>query len=366
LTRTFGPVTASASGDYRFSDTGHHYELDTQLAVYTSFNPANPAANRVGFVGDGESGDEFISLNSGVNYVFVIQACGSFSDRRGGWSFTWSGPGSLSGPSIFASPGYTMGNFDGSDPSLPEEVVCGITDYQKTGPIRVPRSGEYVFSDSSVHFGLDISLAIYQGSFDASHPNVNLLAGFDDGGRINLQEGVDYYLVVQPLCDNNTGDFSYVLMGPSGVFLITEGVNGAWANFDTLGQGILMEVYPDIPLLFAAWFTWDTTQPDPGETAEVGDPNHRWLTAQGGFQDDLATLELNLSTGGLFDDPTPVPPPTAIGSMEIQFTACNAAEVSYDFDGRSGSFVMHKLANDNNATCEALMSQQKVPVFGVQ
>jgi hypothetical protein len=216
-----------------------------------------------------------------------------------------------------------------------------------------------------MHFDLDISLAIYQGSFNANNPTANLLAGFDDGGRVMLQEGVDYYLVVQPLCENNTGDYAYVLMGPSGVFLITEGVNGAWANFDTLGQGILMEVYPDINLLFAAWFTWDTTQPDPGETADVGDPNHRWLTAQGGYEDDLATLELSLTSGGIFDDPAEVAT-DPIGSMEIRFTACNEAEVSYDFDGKSGAFVMNRLANYNNATCEDLMGQQKVPFFGVQ
>jgi len=363
LTRSFGPVTASASGEYRFSDTGHHYDLDTQLAVYTGFHPIDPTVDRVGFVSVGTPGDDVIALDSGTQYVFVVQACGAFSDRRGGWSFTYSGPGSLTGPSIFASPAYTTGTFDGSDPSLPEEVVCGVTDYQKAGPIRVPRSGEYVFSDSSVHFGLDISLAIYQGSFDPAHPRLNLLAGFDDGGTIKLQENLDYYFVVQPLCDNDTGDFSYVLMGPSGVFQITEGLNGAWANGDTLGQGMLMEVYPDVPLLFAAWFTWDTTQPGPGESAEVGDPNHRWLTAQGGYQDDLATLDLNLTTGGIFDDPAEVAT-DPIGSMEIRFTACNEAEVSYDFGTQSGAFVINRLADDNNATCEALMAQQKVPVYG--
>jgi len=38
LYRALGPVTASQTGAYNFSDTGHHYALDTQLAIYTSFD----------------------------------------------------------------------------------------------------------------------------------------------------------------------------------------------------------------------------------------------------------------------------------------------------------------------------------------
>jgi hypothetical protein len=358
--RALGPVTASQSGAYNFSDTGHHYALDTQLAVYTSFDPSNPTANRVGFVEEGGLADGNISLNAGTGYTFVIQACGFDSDRRGGWSFAWSGPGSLTGPWLFATPAFTSGNFDGSDPSLPEEVVCGITDYQVSGPIRVPRTGEYFFSDSSTHFALDISLAIYAGSFNAASPQSNLLAAFDDGGSVELVAGVDYYFVVQPMCSNETGDFAYLLLGPPATFQITEGVSGAWYNPDTSGQGILLEVYPDIPLLFAAWFTWDTTQPDPDESAEVGDPNHRWLTAQGGFQDDLAELPVTLTRGGLFDNPAPVANEGA-GTLSIHFKSCNEASVSYDLGSQSGAFEVTRLANDNNATCQAIANQQAVP-----
>ena len=359
--RKLDGVRASADGDYNFSDTGHHYELDTQLAVYTNFNPANPTVNRVGFVSDGFDGDRTIRLQAGVSYTLVVQACGPLSDRRGEWSFAYDGPGTLNGPQIYPTPAYASGAFDGSDPLLAEDIYCGQTDYQVTGPIRVPKTGEYVFSDSSIHYALDICLAVYRDSFDADNPSSNLVDVFDDGGKINLEEGVDYYLLTQPLFDNDIGEFRYVLMGPSATFLITEGVNGAWYNTETPGQGILMEVYPDIPLLFAAWFTWDTSPPGAGEMAVIGDPNHRWLTAQGGYELDTATLPVGVSRGGIFDAPNLVPPPETVGSMTIQFQECNAAEVSYSVEGIAGSFTMNKLANDNNATCEAIMSQQKVP-----
>ena len=151
-------------------------------------------------------------------------------------------------------------------------------------------------------------------------------------------------------------------MGPSGEFVTTEGVNGAWVNVNTLGQGLLMDVYPDINLLFAAWFTWDTTPADAGAAAEIGDPNQRWLTAQGGFEGDTATLVVYLSRGGLFDDPAPVENEPA-GTMTIQFLKCDEALVTYNLDGgQSGSFTVNKIAPDNNATCAMLANQHKVPV----
>lgn len=355
-------LQVSASGDYDFSDTGHHYDLDTQLAIYTDFNPSSPAANRVGYVNYGFEGDRTITLQAGSNYVLAVQACGSSSDRRGEYSFAYSGPGTLSAQQIYPAAGFSSGSFDGDDPTLPEEIYCGNTWYQETGPIRVPKSGEYIYSDSSVHYAVDIVLAIYRGDFNAASPSDNLLTALDDGGTVALEEGVDYYLVVMPFCDNVPGDFRYVLMGPSEAFLITEGLNGAWYNTSTPGQGILMEVYPDIPLLFGAWFTWDTTPPDDGESAVIGDPNHRWLTVQGAYQDDTATMPVSLTRNGIFDDPAPVSnPPETVGTMSIRFLACNDAEVDYEVDGITGSFSMSKLANDNNSTCEAITNQQKVP-----
>jgi hypothetical protein len=357
--QAFTGVTASVTGAYGFSDTSLYYDLDTHVAIYTSFDPANPAANRVGYVDTGYN-EPSINLQSGTNYTVVVQACSDGDNRRGEWSFAYRGPGTLSGPAIYDTPAWSSGNFDGSDPTLPEEIYCGLTDYQVSGPIRVPRTGQYRYGDSSVNYGLDICLAIYTNNFNPSSPYDNLLDQFDDYGTFTLDEGVDYYLVVQPLFDNYTGDFEYVLLGPDANFQITEGLNGAWANPDTVGQGMLMEIYPDIPLLFAAWFTWDTTQPGQGESAVVGDPNQRWVTAAGSFEDSSATLTISNSRGGLFDDPNETSLESA-GTMTIEFTDCNTADVEYSMNGLTGMFTMNKIAYDNLPTCQLLSDQKKTP-----
>ncbi len=72
-------------------------------------------------------------------------------------------------------------------------------------------------------------------------------------------------------------------------------------------------------------------------------------------------LPVSVTRGGIFDDPTPVVPADTVGTMTIQFLQCNAAQVTYEVDGISGSFPMNKLANDNNGTCEAITNQQKMP-----
>jgi len=369
LYQKFEGVQASVTGNYGFSDTGQNYDLnaakrsdmDTQIAFYTSFDPANPNTNLVGLIDSGYTGyEQPIALQAGTNYTVVIQACTTYANRRGEWSFTYRGPGTLSGPAIYAEPAWSSGNFDGSDPTLPEQLFCGLTDYQVSGPVRVPRTGEYRYSDASVYYGVDISLAIYQGNFNSSSPYDNLVDVFDDGGTFNLEAGVDYFLLVQPLCEDATGDFEYVLLGPDEEFQITEGVNGAWVNLDTTGQGILMDIYPDIQLLFAAWFTWDTTQPGQGETAVVGGPNQRWVTAQGTFLDSTANLTIYNSSGGLFDNPTATSL-VSIGTMTITFTSCSSADVQYSMSGLVGAFTMNRIANDNILPCKLLADQKKVP-----
>ena len=140
-------------------------------------------------------------------------------------------------------------------------------------------------------------------------------------------------------------------------FQINAGLNGSWFDPDTSGQGFFIEVLPDIPLLFLGWFTYDTTQSASGESAVVGDINHRWLTAQGEFAGDSATLDVTLTTGGLFDDPTAPAsnsPPGSYGTMTISFEDCSNGEVVYDLSslGLSGTIPITRLADNNVPLCE--------------
>lgn len=359
-------VTASVAGTYDFSNTGHHYSGGSLIGVYTLFDPANPTANRVGWADvDTLFNNGSAQLETGVTYTIVVQSftCGGPAPERGEWSFTYRGAGALSGPGIHPLPAYGAGRIDSSSPTF-TSPACGLARYQSAGPINVPVTGEYVYSDASVHYDLDIEVYVYAGSFNANSPDTNWVTLVDDGATIALEAGTDYYFVTAPWGCGTTalGTYQYVLLGPSGEFVITEGVNGAWANFDTLGQGQLMEVYPDINLFFSAWFTWDTTQPGDGATAVVGDPNHRWLTAQGGYEGSTASLDIYLATGGLFDDPTPVEN-NAVGTMTIEFVNCGEAQVTYEMGDRAGSYTMNRIAPDNISTCEMLTNQHKVPVL---
>lgn len=161
--------------------------------------------------------------------------------------------------------------------------------------------------------------------------------------------------------------------GVEPAFQINPGLNGSWANFDTLGQGFFIDVFPDIPLIFFAWFTWETGQAAPAQNeslapqaaksgsklqAVVGDDNHRWLTAQGPFSGNSAVLNVTLTTGGLFDDPTPVTNSTAgeQGTITLTFDDCKTGTVDYDFTaiGLSGSVPIQRLSEDNVLLCESM------------
>ena len=156
-------------------------------------------------------------------------------------------------------------------------------------------------------------------------------------------------------------------------FQISPGLNGSWANFDTLGQGFFIDVLPDIPLIFFAWFTWEADQIAPAQNesqlqqfvpsrsrlqAVVGDDNHRWLTAQGPFSGNTAELDVTLTTGGLFDDPQQATnsDPGTQGTITLTFDDCKTGTVDYDFTaiGLSGSVPIQRLANDNVAFCETM------------
>ena len=132
------------------------------------------------------------------------------------------------------------------------------------------------------------------------------------------------------------------------------GLNGAWFNPQTPGQGFFVEVFPDSGAIFLAWFTWDTTEPDPATATQIGAAGQRWLTAQGTFEGGVAQLDVFLTEGGLFDDPQVVTN-SPEGSITLQFDDCYNGTVEYDLveGGVFGILPITRLANDNGAYCES-------------
>ena len=141
-------------------------------------------------------------------------------------------------------------------------------------------------------------------------------------------------------------------------FPINPGLNDAWFNPETSGQGFLISVFPEIESMFLAWFTFDTERPDPSVDAFLGDPGHRWLTAQGDYSGNKAVLKIFVTEGGIFDSGTPVPEARQDGSMTVEFSDCTAGTVSYDIPsvGRQGVIPIERIVPDNVPLCEALAS----------
>jgi hypothetical protein len=131
----------------------------------------------------------------------------------------------------------------------------------------------------------------------------------------------------------------------------------AWFNPATSGQGFFIIVWENIQTVFLAWFTYDTERPAADVQAIIGDPGHRWITAQGTFTGDSATLDVYVTRGGVFDSAEPqVQPAEKTGTMQLHFSGCNAGHVSYDIPelNLSGTIPIQRVALDNVALCESL------------
>lgn len=136
-------------------------------------------------------------------------------------------------------------------------------------------------------------------------------------------------------------------------FVINAGLNDAWFDPTTNGQGFTLSVYEDKGTVFLAWFTFDTELPAFTASANLGDPGQRWLTAQGPYVGRQAELTVYSSGPGLFAASTPVPELTSIGSVTLQFEDCYTGTVTYDLPGigRSGSIPIQRVATDNVCHC---------------
>lgn len=140
-------------------------------------------------------------------------------------------------------------------------------------------------------------------------------------------------------------------------FSINAGMNDAWYNPATPGQGFFFNVFPDLGLVFFAWFTYDTERPPMDATAVLGEPGHRWLTAIGPFAGDTVTLDVELTEGGVFDMTLPEPTQTpSYGSITVVFHDCSTGTLSYSFPslGHSGEIPIQRIVPDNVSLCQAL------------
>jgi hypothetical protein len=147
---------------------------------------------------------------------------------------------------------------------------------------------------------------------------------------------------------------------PPGPLGFNAGLNGAWYNPATDGQGILVDVFTELKTVFIAWFTFDLERPAGGPGPMIGDDGHRWFTALGNFQagDDAVSLTLYNSAGGVFDSGNPPVATAAYGTAELEFSDCLNGTLTYDIPGgpAAGVIPLTRIANDHLALCAQLGS----------
>jgi len=197
-----------------------------------------------------------------------------------------------------------------------------------------------------------------------------LAGGAQDGFNleVNLPEMLspdDYFIgAIIDINDadnsNNTGvDNVAITVVPADAnddFLINEGLNDAWFNPLTPGQGFFITVFPDLQTLFVAWFTFETERPPADIEAMLGEPGHRWLTAFGPYSGDSALLDVELTRGGLFNSAEPAVTQVLDGTLEIDFDGCNSGTIRFEITSAdiSGEIPIERIALDNVPFCEEL------------
>ena len=130
---------------------------------------------------------------------------------------------------------------------------------------------------------------------------------------------------------------------------INAGMDGAWFDSGTSGQGYFIDAHPDPEggnFIFVSWFTY-------GDATASG---QRWLTAQGGFEGSSAEIDVFETTGGSFDDPEPVST-TKVGTINLDFTDCSNAQLTYTLpaDPAAGDIAITRVIPGSQALCEELM-----------
>lgn len=137
-----------------------------------------------------------------------------------------------------------------------------------------------------------------------------------------------------------------IVAGGAPAFAINFGIGGTWHNPATPGQGFLLEVVPALNSLALGWFTWGNTTGD-----------HLWLSGLGPISGDSATVQLQRSSNGLFNNPAPVASAPA-GTATFRFTDCSHGTVTFQRSdsGESGTIPIERLT-PVPASCTAPAAQ---------
>ena len=114
---------------------------------------------------------------------------------------------------------------------------------------------------------------------------------------------------------------------------INPGLNGAWFNPATGGQGFQFDFAPrNGNYVYIGWYTYALNG-----TASSGLSGQRWYSIQGNYTPGLRSVQ-NLaiweSTGGRFNAALPAATHVQVGTADLLFTSCTTAQLTYRIPGR--------------------------------
>jgi hypothetical protein len=165
------------------------------------------------------------------------------------------------------------------------------------------------------------------------------------------------------LATNLAGQSASVSATPAGPDLDQQGLTGSWFKPVTSGQGVEVEVFPDmsgpgVGLVQVSWFTYDNA---------VGGADHqRWYTASGPVTSGQANAALTIyqNVGGNFAA-LPMTPSQAVGTATLSFDSCTSGQLSYSFsDGTNRTGVIPLTRITQNVTCSMTAARPTDPDFG--
>lgn len=204
--------------------------------------------------------------------------------------------------------------------------------------------------------GIDHTVTADDFSFATREPsdNIYFTRDFNKAGEILYHCAVHS----EPGKDINTAmNGRITVVGEEKVFQINAGLNDAWYNPDTSGQGFFITVFPDLGFVSLAWFTYET-EPVVGVEFNLGDASHRWLTALGPITGDTSLMDITFASGGMFDIATDIQRADG-GTITLIFDSCNSGSVAYDIPSisKSGVVPIQRVADDNIKICDALNAE---------
>jgi hypothetical protein len=346
-------------GTWSFSDAYLVSGVNVNALIYNGvFDPESPQTGLM--TPNGINFFDTVQLSPGEYTLVIQQQC---ENQEGAWAVTSSGPDDLYNIEYWIDREFADGEFTSSDPVVTSD--CGTSQYVESGAIQVSRSGTYYYTDISIDFDVDMCLQVYSAPFDPDNPSANRVgASMDDYDEVDLLAGQDYYLVAQPLIGSTNGEYFFVLAQPA-PFRITKALSGSWFNPETPGQGFFIDVLDDINLIFLAWFTYDLERPDAQTPSGIGEAGHRWMTAYGYFAEDSVTLDIEWSSGMVFDSGNPAVEQKTDGSMTLKFENCTAGTVDYDLGSvnRRGIVSISAGATDMAEWCEKSLKGPGSPTY---